>query len=268
MGHGIAQVFARYGHKVVLQDREASLLERALEKIDRSLGKLAESGKIEPGDRESTLVRLQTTTDLAELATAELVVEAIPEDLALKKQVLAALDTLTPPSTILATNTSSLSITRIAQATHRPEKVIGMHFMNPVPLMPLVEVIRGQATSDQTAKTVMELSRGLGKTPIGCADVPGFVANGVLMPMINEAAWAVYEGVASAEDVDQVMKLGMNHPMGPLALADFIGLDVCVAILEVMREGLGEKYRPCPLLVRLSDAGWRGRKSGRGFYTY
>jgi 3-hydroxybutyryl-CoA dehydrogenase len=268
MGSGIAQVFARHGYKVVLADREPAILDRALENIDRSLGKLTDAGKIEPGDRASTLVRLQTSTDIASCASAEMVVEAVPEDLALKVAVLKELDQRAGPAAILATNTSSLSITRLASATRRPEKVIGMHFMNPVPLMPLVEVVRGQATSDQTAKTVMELSRGLGKTPIESRDTPGLVANRVLMPMINEAAYAVYEGVASAEDVDQVMKLGMSHPMGPLALADFIGLDVCLAILDVLHAGLGDKYRPCPLLRRLVDAGWLGRKTGRGFHTY
>jgi 3-hydroxybutyryl-CoA dehydrogenase len=268
MGSGIAQVFAQFGHKVVLHDREPAVIERALTLIDRSLGKLTEAGKIEPGSRESTLVRLTTSTDFSAVATADLVVEAVPEDMTLKAEVFRELDKTAPASAILATNTSSLSITRIAAVTRRAEKVIGMHFMNPVPLMPLVEVIRGHATSDQTAKTVMELSRGLGKTPVEAQDLPGFIANRVLMPMINEAAYAVYEGVARAEDVDQVMKLGMSHPMGPLALADFIGLDVCLAILEVMREGLGDKYRPCPLLRRLVDAGWLGRKAGRGFHVY
>jgi 3-hydroxybutyryl-CoA dehydrogenase len=269
MGNGIAQVFAQYGHRVVLHDHEPARLERALDAIDRSLGKLTEAGKVDPGSRESTLVRLTTSTDLrAAAATADLVVEAVPEDVILKSQVFRELDAIAPASAILATNTSSISITRIAAVTRRAEKVIGMHFMNPVPLMPLVEVIRGQITSDQTVKTVMELSRGLGKTPVESRDSPGFIANRVLMPMINEAAYAVYEGVAAAEDIDQVMKLGMSHPMGPLALADFIGLDVCVAILEVMCSGLGDKYRPCPLLRRFVDAGWLGRKSGRGFYTY
>jgi 3-hydroxybutyryl-CoA dehydrogenase len=213
-------------------------------------------------------VRLQTAADLAGAATAEIVVEAVPEDFALKAAVLRELDAQAGSAAIFATTTSSISITRLASATKRPEKVIGMHFMNPVPLMPLVEVIRGQATSDQTAKTVLELARALGKTPVESKDAPGFVANRVLMPMINEAAWALFEGVASAEDIDQVMKLGMNHSMGPLALADFIGLDVCLAILEVLQTELGDKYRPCPLLRRLVDAGWLGRKTARGFFTY
>jgi 3-hydroxybutyryl-CoA dehydrogenase len=268
MGSGIAQSFAQHGHKVVLHDRDAAAIERALGSIDRSLGKLADAGKIDAGVRESTLVRLTTTTDLTAAANADIVIEAVPEDLALKAAVLRDLEKITPAGTIYASNTSSISITRLAAATSRPEKVIGMHFMNPVPIMGLVEVIRGQATSDQTARTVMELSRALGKTPVEAQDVPGFVANRILMPMVNEAAFTLFEGVASAEDIDQVMKLGMNHPMGPLALADFIGLDVCLAILEVMHAGLGDKYRPCPLLRRLVDAGWLGRKTGRGFHTY
>ncbi len=268
MGRGIAQLFAHHGHKVTLLDRDPSQLDGAVAAIDRSLGRLAEAGKIEGGDRAAALVRLQTSTELASAAAADIVLEAVPEDFSLKTEVLRALDAQVPVATILATNTSSLSITRLASATKRPEKVIGMHFMNPVPLMPLVEVIRGHATSEQTAKTVMELARGLGKTPIESKDAPGFIANRVLMPMINEAAWAVFEGVASAEDVDQVMKLGMNHPMGPLALADFIGLDVCLAILQVLQAELGDKYRPCPLLRRLVDAGWLGRKTNRGFYSY
>jgi len=218
--------------------------------------------------RESTLVRLSTTSDLAGAASADIVIEAVPEDLSLKMQVFRELDRLATEGAILATNPSSISITRIAAATSRAEKVVGMHFMNPVALMPLVEVIRGHATSDQTTKTVMELARGLGKTPVEANDFPGFVANRILMPMINEAAYALLEGVASAEDIDQVMKLGMNHPMGPLALADFIGLDVCLAILDVLHRELGDKYRPCPLLRRLVDAGWLGRKTGRGFHTY
>ena len=268
MGSGIAQLFAQLGYKVVLHDPDAAAIERALASIERSLEKLANAGKIEPGVREASLVRLSTTSDLDEAQAADFVVEAVPEDLGLKLDVFRALDAAAPPHTILATNTSSLSITRLAAATRRPDKVIGMHFMNPVPIMVLVEVIRGQATSDPTTKNTMDLARRLGKTPVEVNDYPGFVANRVLMPMINEAAFAVYEGVAKAEDIDQVMKLGLNHPMGPLQLADFIGLDVCVAILEVLHTGLGDKYRPCPLLRRMVDAGWRGRKTGRGFYTY
>jgi len=268
MGSGIAQVFAQFGFKVVLHDRDAAALERALASIDRSLDKLSESGKIAAGVREATLVRLTTAGDMAAATTADIVIEAVPEDQTLKLEAFRELDRMTSPHTILATNTSSISITKIGAVTKRPEKVIGMHFMNPVPLMTLIEVIRGQASNDQTTKTVMELARSVGKTPIEARDFPGFVANRVLMPMINEAAFALQEGVASAEDIDQVMKLGMNHPMGPLALADFIGLDVCVAILEVMQSGLGDKYRPCPLMRRLVDAGWLGRKTGRGFYSY
>jgi 3-hydroxybutyryl-CoA dehydrogenase len=268
MGGGSAQVFAALGFKVTLHDREAAALERAVGAIDRSLARLTDAGKLQPGIREASLVRLSTTTDMDEAGAADFAVEAVPEDLALKQEAFRALDRVAPPQTILATNTSSLSITRIAAATKRPDKVIGMHFMNPVPLMVLVEVIRGQATSDPTTKAVMDLARGLGKTPVEVKDYPGFVANRVLMPMINEAAFALHEGVARAEDIDQVMKLGMNHPMGPLALADFIGLDVCLAILEVLHTGLGDKYRPCPLLRRLVDAGWLGRKTGRGFYSY
>jgi 3-hydroxybutyryl-CoA dehydrogenase len=268
MGSGIAQVFAQFGFKVVLHDKDGAALERALASIDRSLDKLSESGKIAAGVREATLVRLTTASDMSAATTADIVIEAVPEDQALKLDAFRELDRITSPHTILATNTSSISITKIGAVTKRPEKVIGMHFMNPVPLMTLIEVIRGQASNDQTTKTVMELARSVGKTPIEARDFPGFVANRVLMPMINEAAFALQEGVASAEDIDQVMKLGMNHPMGPLALADFIGLDVCVAILEVMQSGLGDKYRPCPLMRRLVDAGWLGRKTGRGFYSY
>jgi len=268
MGSGIAQVFAQLGFKVALCDRDGAALERAQAGIDRSLTKLEDAGKIEPGVREAARIRISVTSDIDEASTADFAVEAVPEALDLKLQAFRDLDRVAPPHTILATNTSSLSITRLAAATRRPDKVIGMHFMNPVPLMALVEVIRGTATSDPTTKTVMDLARGLGKTPVEVKDYPGFVANRVLMPMINEAAFAVFEGVAKPEDIDTVMKLGMNHPMGPLALADFIGLDVCLSILQVLHEGLGDKYRPCPLLRRLVDAGWLGRKTGRGFYTY
>ncbi|MFI5184904.1 MAG: 3-hydroxybutyryl-CoA dehydrogenase [Vicinamibacteria bacterium] len=269
MGNGIAQVFAQNGHDVVLRDLEQPLLDRALATIDKSLSKLAEKGRLPPGGREAALARIVTATDLDAVASAELVVEAIVEDLVLKTATFRQLDQRTPLDTILASNTSSISITKLAAATKRPDKVIGMHFMNPVPLMALVEVIRGQATSDETTRTVVALATALGKTPVEVNDFPGFVSNRVLMPMINEAIFAVYEGVATPEAIDQVMKLGMSHPMGPLTLADFIGLDVCLAILKVLHDGLGDpKYRPCPLLKRMVDAGWLGRKSGRGFYEY
>lgn len=269
MGNGIAQVFAQHGHHVVLYDLERAILDRALASIEKSLAKLAEKGKLARADKDAVLGRIEPVTDLGAATSADLVVEAVVEKLEVKAATFAELDRLTPPAAILASNTSSISITRLGAATRRPEQVIGMHFMNPVPLMPLVEVIRGQATSDETTRSVVELARTLGKTPVEVNDYPGFVSNRVLMPMINEAIFAVYEGVATPEAVDQVMKLGMNHPMGPLTLADFIGLDVCLAVLEVLLDGLGDpKYRPCPLLKRMVDAGWLGRKSGRGFYKY
>jgi 3-hydroxybutyryl-CoA dehydrogenase len=269
MGNGIAQVFAQHGHEVTLRDLDTGILDAALARIGKSLAKLAEKGKIEATVPEAALGRIRATTEISDCRQAELVVEAVVESLPVKGDLFAELDRLTPKATVLASNTSSISITKLAAATSRPDQVIGMHFMNPVPLMPLVEVIRGQATSEATTRTVMELARSLGKTPVEVSDFPGFVSNRVLMPMINEAVFAVYEGVASREAVDQVMKLGMNHPMGPLRLADFIGLDVCLAILEVLHDGLGDpKYRPCPLLRRMVDAGWLGRKSGRGFYQY
>jgi 3-hydroxybutyryl-CoA dehydrogenase len=269
MGNGIAQVFAQGGHDVVLRDLDQKALDRGMGQVDKSLAKLAEKGKLTGDERSSAFRRIRATTSIEDVAAADLVIEAVVENLQVKTQVFGELDRLTRPEAILASNTSSISITKLGSATRRPEKVIGMHFMNPVPLMALVEVIRGQATSDETMGTVMDLSRALGKTPVEVNDFPGFVANRVLMPMINEAIFAVYEGVAKPEAIDQVMKLGMNHPMGPLTLADFIGLDVCLAILEVLHDGLGDpKYRPCPLLRRMVDAGWLGRKSGRGFYTY
>jgi 3-hydroxybutyryl-CoA dehydrogenase len=269
MGNGIAQVFAQHGHAVTLRDLDAAILERARGTIAKSLAKLHEKGKLTADERDAALGRIQATTDLGAAAECDLAVEAVVENLSVKSAIFKDLDALTRPEAILASNTSSISITKLAAVTKRPEKVIGMHFMNPVPLMTLVEVIRGQATSDATTRAVMDLSRALGKTPVEVNDFPGFVSNRVLMPMINEAVFAVYEGVATPEAVDQVMKLGMNHPMGPLTLADFIGLDVCLAILNVLHEGLGDpKYRPCPLLKRMVDAGWLGRKSGRGFYTY
>jgi 3-hydroxybutyryl-CoA dehydrogenase len=269
MGNGIAQVFAQSGHSVVLRDVDAAALDRALKQIDRSLGKLSEKGKIAPADRAAIAGRIQPTTDVGPVSGADLVVEAVVERYEVKRDLFAELDRLVPAGAILASNTSSISITKLGAATRRPDKVIGMHFMNPVPLMALVEVIRGQATSDETTRTVMDLARSLGKTPVEVNDFPGFVSNRVLMPMINEAIFAVFEGVAKPEAIDEVMRLGMNHPMGPLTLADFIGLDVCLAILEVLHDGLGDpKYRPCPLLKRMVDAGWLGRKSGRGFYSY
>jgi 3-hydroxybutyryl-CoA dehydrogenase len=269
MGNGIAQVFAQNGHDVVLRDLERPILDRALLGIAKSLAKLEEKGRIQPGGKDAVLARIRPETELGAAADAGLVVEAVVEDADVKRALFKELDALASPGAILASNTSSISITRLGAATRRPDRVIGMHFMNPVPLMALVEVIRGQATSDETTRAVMELSRALGKTPVEVNDYPGFVSNRVLMPMINEAVFCVHEGVATPAAIDEVMKLGMNHPMGPLTLADFIGLDVCLAILEVLHDGLGDpKYRPCPLLKRMVDAGWLGRKSGRGFYSY
>ncbi|HEY8549707.1 MAG TPA: 3-hydroxybutyryl-CoA dehydrogenase [Vicinamibacterales bacterium] len=269
MGSGIAQVFAQAGYRVCLQDVSAAALDRARAGIERSLAKFVEKGKISTDDRDATLARLTRSTELDALGSADYVVEAIVEDADAKRSLFATLDRLVRPEVILASNTSSISITRIGAATSRPDRVLGMHFMNPVPLMPLVELVRGQATGDAAMATATELCGRLGKTGVEAADYPGFIANRILMPMINEAVFALMEGVGTAESIDTVMKLGMNHPMGPLTLADFIGLDVCLAILDVLYEGLGDpKYRACPLLRRMVAAGHLGRKSGRGFYSY
>jgi 3-hydroxybutyryl-CoA dehydrogenase len=269
MGSGIAQVFAQAGYTVLLHDLEPGALDRARAGIEKSLGKFVEKGKLTPADRDQALGRLQVTPRLAELAAADYVVEAIIESVEAKRTLFGRLDALARPDVILASNTSSISITLIGAATRRPDRVLGMHFMNPVPLMTLVELIRGQATSDATMAAATDLSKALGKTPVEASDYPGFIANRILMPMINEAFYALMEGVGTREAIDAVMKLGMNHPMGPLTLADFIGLDVCLAILEVLHQGLGDpKYRPCPLLRRMVDAGHLGRKSGQGVYTY
>ncbi len=269
MGHGIAQVAAQSGYGVVLVDTAPQALERGVAQIGKSLDKLVGKGKLTAEQRQQTLERLRPEGGLAALEAADLVVEAVVEKLEVKRAVLADLDKICRPHTILATNTSSISITKLAAATARPEKVIGMHFMNPVPLMQLIEVIRGLATSQETYDAVEAASRAMGKTPVEVHDAPGFVSNRVLMPMINEAIYCLYEGVGKAEAIDEVMKMGMNHPMGPLALADLIGLDVCLDILRVLHEGFGDpKYRPCPLLVKMVDAGRLGRKSGQGFYEY
>jgi 3-hydroxybutyryl-CoA dehydrogenase len=269
MGHGIAQVAAQSGYEVVLADAVPAALERGRAQIGKGLERLVAKGKLAAEDRDGALGRLTTAGDLAALAQADLVVEAVIEREDVKRNVLAELDRLCGPATILATNTSSISITKLAGATSRPEKVIGMHFMNPVPVMQLIEVIRGLATSQETWAAVEAASRRMGKTPVEVHDAPGFVSNRVLMPMINEAIFCLWEGVGKAEAIDEVMKLGMNHPMGPLALADLIGLDVCLDILRVLQQGFGDpKYRPCPLLVKMVDAGRLGRKSGHGFYSY
>jgi len=269
MGNGIAQVFAQAGFTVRLIDVAQPMLDRARASIERSLTKFVEKGKLTTEIRDQAMSRLSTTTSIEELGSADYVVEAIIEDAEAKRTLFTTLDAFVKPEVILASNTSSISITLLGAATSRPDRVLGMHFMNPVPLMTLVELIRGQATSDDSMRTAADLCARLGKTAVEAADYPGFIANRVLMPMINEAIYAVMEGVGTPEAIDTVMKLGMNHPMGPLTLADFIGLDVCLAIMTVLHDGLGDpKYRPCPLLRRMVAAGRLGRKSGQGFYTY
>ncbi|KPC99834.1 putative 3-hydroxybutyryl-CoA dehydrogenase [Geobacillus sp. BCO2] len=269
MGSGIAQVCAVAGYDVLLYDISEAQLDKGLATIDKLLARQVEKGKMTAEAKDAALSRLVRSTDLRDAAKADLVIEAVVENMDVKTKLFAELDALARPEAILASNTSSLPITEIAAATKRPENVIGMHFMNPVPVMKLVEIIRGLATADDVYETIETVARKLGKVPVEVNDFPGFISNRVLMPMINEAIYALYEGVATKEAIDEVMKLGMNHPMGPLTLADFIGLDTCLYIMETLHEGFGDdKYRPCPLLRKYVKAGWLGRKTGRGFYTY
>jgi 3-hydroxybutyryl-CoA dehydrogenase len=269
MGAGIAHVAALARKSVVLADVSEDLVQKGLKAIGKNLGRQVEKGKVTPQERDAALARIEATTILDRFSEADLVVEAVAENEGVKKELFRKLDAVVKSGGILASNTSSISITRLAAATKRPERFIGMHFMNPVPVMALVEIIRGIATSDETTAEVVALAQAMGKTPLACRDFPGFVSNRVLMPMLNEAFYVLYEGIATPDAVDGIMKLGMNHPMGPLTLADFIGLDTCLAILRVLHGGLGDdKYRPCPLLIQMVDAGWLGKKTGRGFYRY
>jgi 3-hydroxybutyryl-CoA dehydrogenase len=269
MGSGIAQVAAASGLSVVMSDVKDEFVQRGASSIKDSLGRLVKKEKMTAEDRQAILGRISGTTSLSDLSKADFVVEAATENETLKLKIFTDLDGICRPDIILSSNTSSISITKIAGATKRPEKVIGMHFMNPVPMMKLVEIINGLATSEETFTATRDLSVRMGKTPVPANDFPGFIANRILMPMINEAVYCLFEGVGAPQDIDEIMKLGMNHPMGPLTLADLIGLDTCLAIMKVLHSGLGDaKYRPCPLLIKYVDAGWLGRKSGRGFYNY